>query len=62
MEAIWPDVFIKGEYQYTDKRRAIADGLRGWANCMANVGDIPEKFGDGMVCISKYLGCSAHYD
>jgi hypothetical protein len=55
----WPDVFISGievyEHSTAGKLKAIADGLLGWANCMAGQ-EPPENFGKGMVCIFGATG------
>lgn len=61
MDAIWPEVFQTGMlstdgYNLTrDRAIACADGLCGWGNCHAGV-PIPEKFGEGMAAIGRYLG------
>ena len=56
---IWPEVFKTGgaNYPKTHEGRgaALADANSGWAICMS--GEMPpEKFGEGMVAISQYLG------
>jgi len=60
---IWPEIFIEANYEYpypTDqlKERAVADGLEGWALCMAG-NEHPESFGQGMAKISSIIGESA---
>lgn len=56
---IWPEVFIDpSSVTYTERSKAIADGLVGWANCrITPIGeDLPEMFGMGMVKIGDFLG------
>ena len=43
------------------KKRALADGLEGWAICMSG-GSMPKLFGDGMVKIGSLLDEMATYD
>lgn len=63
----WPDIFKTktvaqrvAEIGDRDKATAAitADALCAWAACMAGFGPIPEKFGETMVDIGKFLGIS----
>lgn len=58
-EYIVPEVFKTGvlNHDATPKGKllACADGLSGWAYCMAG-NDPPEKFGEGMAAIGHLLG------
>lgn len=57
LEAVWPVVFINGKDNFTSKKQAVAAALCGWANCEAGISEKPpEKFGEGMVFINKYVG------
>ena len=59
MEVIWSKVFTDENFVYRDNEKdlALADGLMGWANCMAG-NKPPKEFGTGMVKIGKLLGIS----
>lgn len=55
----YPEIFITGkpDYENTKKGRnqALSDGLAGWGCCYAGA-KLPEKFGEGLVEIVKFLG------
>ena len=67
-EALWPEIFTDPYMSYhkdkdpeTRKRIAIADGLCGWANCMA--GSKPTKeFGEAMARLSQIVGINGSPD
>jgi len=53
---IFPEIFITGELpQGWSKDSLLADGLCGWACCMAGC-EPPRKFGAGMALIGQELG------
>ncbi len=59
LEYFWPEVFTTGVLTKTDdddrsRAAACADALTGWGNCCAGAA-IPEKFGEGMAAIGRYL-------
>lgn len=54
-EYIWPKVFTEGKDTFESRDSAIATALCGWANCMASC-SIPQKFGEGIICLGEYLG------
>lgn len=59
---MWPDVFEKGEANYSQDKKgrgeALADANTGWGNCHAGCKP-PENFGKGMVVIGEHLGETA---
>lgn len=53
---IFPDIFITGKLpENWSKELLIAEGLAGWACCMAGA-TLPSKFGEGMALISSIIG------
>ena len=59
---MWPNIFSAVDYQsYADSKsdsEICAIGLVAWANCMAGLGPIPEKFGEVMVILASRLKIS----
>ena len=56
----WPQVFTDPDFEYgpDDAKRAVADGLSGWACCHA--GDkYPKHFGTGMLKVGDATGVGA---
>ena len=59
---IFPDIFHTGVIkENTTNEEILADGLCGWANCMAG-GIAPNNFGCGMAAIGAKLGIIATPD
>lgn len=56
MKLIFPEIFITGKLpENWCNESLVADGLVGWANCMAG-STPPENFGVGMALIEHQLG------
>lgn len=51
----WPKVFTTGILDEYEKKKVIKIGLKGW-ELEKKHDKVPDKFGDGLVAISKIIG------